>query len=67
VFFTNIPDDAKLAVAVKYPWDSTKATPTFTGLPPHVVMMADFESLKLKMQAVMKNHTAIPRRSKGGA
>ena len=59
VFFTNIPDDAKLAVAVKYPWDSTKATPTFTGLPPHVVMMADFESLKLKMQAVMENHTAI--------
>ena len=40
---------AKDAAVVKYPWTSTETTPTFTGLPPHVVILATCEELKFEL------------------
>jgi hypothetical protein len=50
-FFNNIRNYAKDAASVKYPWSKTAATPTFTGLPPHITILAIFEQLKLEMKA----------------
>ena len=30
----------------RYPWTSTTYTPYFTGIPPHVILMSEIESLK---------------------
>ena len=30
----------------RYPWTSTTYTPYFTGIPPHVMLMSEIESLK---------------------
>ena len=38
------------AAAVKYPWNKTEATPTLTGLPPHITILANFEKLKIDME-----------------
>jgi hypothetical protein len=50
-FFNNIPNYARDAATVKYPWNKTAATPTFTGLSPHITILANFEQLKLEMIA----------------
>jgi hypothetical protein len=50
-FFNNIPNYARDAATVKYPWSKTAATPTFTGLSPHITILANFEQLKLEMKA----------------
>ena len=34
---------------VAFPWNATKYTPFFTGIPPHVMMMTELESLRLKL------------------
>lgn len=39
----------QLAV-VRYPWNQTQYTPYLTGIPPHVVMMAEIERLKNDLQ-----------------
>jgi len=49
-FYNNIPSYAKERATVKYPWTKTEATPTFTGLPPHITILANFEQLKLEMK-----------------
>jgi hypothetical protein len=48
-FFNAMPNYVKDAAAVKYPWTSTETTPTFTGLPPHVVILATCEELKFEL------------------
>ncbi len=50
-FFNNILNYARDAATVKYPWSKTAATPTFTGLPPHITILANFEQLKIEMKA----------------
>ncbi len=50
-FFNNIPNYVRDAATVKYPWSKAAATPTFTGLPPHICILANFEQLKLEMKA----------------
>jgi len=35
---------------IRYPWNSTMYTPVTTGIPPHVVMMNQFKSFKLKLE-----------------
>ncbi len=50
-FFNNIPNYARDAATVKYPWSKTAATPTFTGLPPHITILENFKQLKLEMKA----------------
>ncbi len=49
-FFQHIPPDIKAAATVKYLWNKTEATPTLTGLPPHITIMANFELLKVEME-----------------
>jgi len=38
-FFNHIPLWVKNAATVKYPWTKTEATPTLTGLPPHITIL----------------------------
>ena len=49
-FFTNLPNYARGAAAVRFPWNKTAATPIFTGLPPHVCILAQLEGLKEKIE-----------------
>ena len=37
---------------VAYPWNSTVDTPKITGVPPHVLLMAELEELKMKFDAL---------------
>jgi hypothetical protein len=46
-FFTHIPNYAREAATVRYPWNKTASTLSFTGLPPHVSILAQIESLKV--------------------
>ncbi len=50
-FFNNIPNYTRDAATVKYPWSKTAVIPTFTGLPSHITILANFEQLKLEMKA----------------
>ncbi len=50
-FFNHIPLWAKDAVTVKYPWTKTEATPTLTGLPPHITNLVNFETLRVELEA----------------
>ena len=36
-------------VVVKYPWNATSNTPEITGIPPDIVLLAEMETLQLKM------------------
>ena len=49
-FYNTIPNFVKDAAAIKLPWTKTEATPEFTGLPPHVVILATCEELKLELR-----------------
>jgi hypothetical protein len=49
-FLINIPNYARDAAAVWFPWNKTASMPTFTGLPPHVCILAQLEGLKEKME-----------------
>ncbi len=53
--FTSIPNDIKEAAVVRYPWNKTHKTPTFSGLPPHVVLMAQMKDLKQAFKEEMRN------------
>ena len=46
LFFNCIPTHIKSLAVVKYPWNATKYTPVFTGLPPHVTLLSKMEGLK---------------------
>lgn len=35
---------------VKYPWNKDAQTPIFTGIPPHVMLLAEMEEMKLLLQ-----------------
>ena len=50
-FFTNIPNYAREAAVVKFPWNKTASTPSFTGLPPHVCILAQLEGLKAALES----------------
>jgi hypothetical protein len=50
-FFTHIPIEIKSAATVKYPWNWTEATPTHTGLSPHITILANFEQLMIEMES----------------
>ena len=39
---------------ITYPWDQTSDTPSFTGIPPHVTLLADIAELKREMQSLRK-------------
>jgi len=50
-FFTHIPADILPLAVVKYPWNKTEDTPNFTGIPPHVSLLAEMQGMQedLKM------------------
>ncbi len=50
-FFTQIPADILPLAVVKYPWNKTEDTPNFTGIPPHVSLLAEMQGMRenLKM------------------
>jgi hypothetical protein len=52
-YFMHIPNFAREAATVRYPWNKTASTPTFTGLPPHVSILAQIESLKVGLKEAM--------------
>jgi len=47
--FRDIPSDIRKLVKVAYPWDATKRTPSFSGIPPHITTLAELERLKRKL------------------
>ncbi len=49
-FFINIPNCAKDAAAVIFLWNNSVLTPSFTGLPPHVSILAQLEGLKAALE-----------------
>ena len=55
--FQNITEDMVKMTRVAYPWNSTKDTPTFTGIPPHVTTLAEFERVREELHAFK---TSIP-------
>jgi hypothetical protein len=54
-FFTHIPNFAREAATVWYPWNKKASTPSFTGLSPHVSILAQIELLKLALNEAMKS------------
>jgi hypothetical protein len=49
-FFNHIPSWTKDAATVKYYWTKIEATPTLTGLPPHITIWANFEMLRVELE-----------------
>jgi hypothetical protein len=54
-FFTHIPNYAREAAPVRYPWNKTASMPSFTELPPHVSILAQIESLKVALNEAMES------------
>ncbi len=50
-FFTNIPNYAREATIVKFPWNKTASMPSFTGRPPHVCILAQLKGLKAALES----------------
>jgi len=50
-FFTNIPNYAKDAAVVRFPWNKTASPPSIAGLPPHVSILAQLKGLKAALVA----------------
>ena len=72
LFFRDIPDEFLKASRVAFPWDSTSDTPKITGVPPHILIMAEIEDLKIKfqgLQATIKDNMndALDERGVGGS
>jgi hypothetical protein len=49
-FYNTMPNFAKDAATMKVPWTKTEMTPVFTGLPPHVIILATCKELKLELR-----------------
>ena len=48
-FFSAMPQYAKSSATIKFPWEKTASTPIFTGIPPHISLLAQVEQLKLEL------------------
>ena len=56
--FRDVPEEIRELAVVKHPWNKTSDTPVFTGIPPHVLHLAELESLRgeiLALRANLKN------------
>ena len=51
-FFKDVPEYILECAQVRLPWKKTEYTPKATGIPPHVLVMAQFEELKEKFDAL---------------
>ena len=50
VFIRDIPEEFLKVSRVVYPWDATSDTPKLIGVPPHLILMAEIEDLKNKIE-----------------
>lgn len=72
LIFREIPDEFLKIAQVAYPWNSTFDTPKITGVPPHVLLMAELEELKIKLDALQMSiksdmKDALDERGVGGS
>ena len=52
LFYRDVPDEFLKVARIAFPWNSTEDTPKLTGIPPHVLLMAEIEDLKNKFQGL---------------
>ena len=69
--FTNIPHGFEKKVKVGYPWNSTPSMPALTGVPPHILIMAQLKNmqrnqLELKDNIVKGLKEELDQRDIGG-
>lgn len=50
--FRDIPEEIYSIAATAYPWNKTTFTPSFTGIPPHVVQLNELKSMQAKLDAL---------------
>ena len=55
VVYRDIPQSVLDLVRVAYPWDKTEDTPQFTGIPPHILILAELEELKKVVLGLQNN------------
>ena len=70
--FKDIPPDIKVCARTAFPWTSTADTPRFTGVPPHIMIMAELEEVKcmlseLKDAMKLDFRTELNNRGVGGS
>ena len=51
-FFTHIPSYARESATVRMPWNKTANMPGFTGMPPHVSILAQLEEVKVRLNSL---------------
>ena len=49
-FFKDTPSEFTELSKIPYPWNNTDYTPKITGVPPHVLLMAEMELSKAKFE-----------------
>jgi hypothetical protein len=52
LFFKDIPVAFTERSRIAYPWDATKDTPKFTGIPPHTTLLAKQEELLQELKSL---------------
>jgi len=52
IFFKDIPEEFKSLSKTALPWTKTAFTPKLTGVPPHVLLLAEMETLKVKFDSL---------------
>ena len=55
VVYRDMPQSVLDLVRVAYPWDKTEDTPQFTGIPPHILILAELEELKQVVLGLQNN------------
>ena len=50
--FKDIPEEISSLAVIKYPWNKTEDTPVSTGVPPHVLHMADIYELQMELKSL---------------
>ena len=72
LFYKDIPEEFLNVARIAYPWEATSDIPKLTGVPPHVLLMAEiedlkhkFETLKIAIKGDMKD--ALDERGVGGS
>jgi hypothetical protein len=53
--FRGVPLEFQDRATVAYPWNATSSTPTFNGIPPHILHIAKLEELEQKIVTMEKN------------
>jgi len=49
LFIAAADTSIQSCAVIRFPWEATASTPFFTGIPPHVIMLTELESLRLRL------------------